>query len=276
MTVLITGAAGLIGQRLVRKLTADCDVLALVRQQLPPKDGVRWITADLASPEFVRSLPNRANAVVHLAQSAHYANFPDQALDIFHVNVASTALLLDWGRRAGITSFVLASAGGAGRIPVPGRLAYYLATKRSAELLATAYAGEFHVQTLRLHTVYGGGQRPTMLMPRLIESVRSGAPIRLAGETGIALSPTHVDDAVEAIAGALRLEGSHTLDVAGPEILSLRAIGECIGRKLQRDPVFEVQPRGAAEDVVADVTLMRALIGEPRRTLDAGLDDVLV
>jgi nucleoside-diphosphate-sugar epimerase len=275
MTIVVTGAAGLVGRRLVARLAVDREVVAIVRTPMPVIPGVRWVSADLASPEFARLLPQRADAAVHLAQSAHHADFPDRAMDVFRVNVAATAVLLDWAVRAGVASFVLASAGGAQRPPPSGRLAYYLGTKRSAELLADAYRAQFRILTLRLHTVYGREQRPAMLMPRLIASVRSGQPIILAGEQGISLTPTHVEDAVDAIVGALRLDDSHTLDVAGPEILSLRAIAECIGRKVRREPVFDVQPRGGAGDVVADLTDMRALIGHSRRTLDAGLDDVL-
>lgn len=274
MKILVTGAQGLIGRRAVAALAGAHEVWAVSRTgaALP---GGRALAADLAAPGFLSALPDGIDTIVHLAQSRHYADFPDQALDVFRVNVQSTALLLDWGRRHGLRRFILASAGGVDAAPSAGRLAYYLGTKRAAELLAGAYGEEFPVVTLRFHFVYGRGQRPTMLVPRLVASVQAGRPITLAGPDGIRVSPTHVDDAAAAIVAAATLEESATIEVGGPESLSLRYIAECIGRRLGRAPVFDVGPRGEAADLVPDTSAFRALLASPGRRFDDGVGDLL-
>jgi UDP-glucose 4-epimerase len=273
MNILLTGAGGLIGRHLLMSAQGPDRIWALSRSATAQPGTAQAIVADLADPSFVDRLPRSIDTVVHLAQSSAYRDFPDGAVDVFDVNVGSTARLLDWGRRIGIERFVLASAGGAGRA-TDTPLAYYLASKRSAELLAGGYRSCFDVVTLRFHFVYGRGQRPAMLMPRLIDSVRSGRAISLSGADGIRITPTHVSDAVTAVMGAVRVSGSHAIDVGGPEVLSIRAIASTIGRKLGIPPVFHPDDR-PADDVIADLSAMRALLGAPGRTLDAGMDDVL-
>ena len=56
-------------------------------------------------------LPSHIDGVLHLAQSHAYRDFPAGAVDMFRVNVASTASLLEYARRAGASRFYLASTG---------------------------------------------------------------------------------------------------------------------------------------------------------------------
>ena len=273
MNLLVTGAQGLIGRHLVDELSTAHQVWAVGRSTASAARA-RHILADLASPDFAGQLPAGIDTVVHLAQSQHYAAFPDQALDIFQVNVASTAALLDWSRRTGVRRFILASAGGAND-GADGPLSYYLGTKRSAEILAAAYHSHFSVIILRFHFVYGKGQQRSKLVPRLVDAVKDGRAITLHGANGIRVVPTHVDDAVRAIVAAAGVDGTHTLDVAGPAPLTIREMGESIARHLGREPRFDVVPAGAARDVIANTTAMDALLGPSRRAFSDGVVDVL-
>lgn len=273
MNILLTGAGGLIGRHLLRAAGGVDRLWAVSRSPIDKPGKAEVVVADLADPSFIDRLPSAIDTIVHLAQSSAYRDFPAGAIDVFDVNVGSTARLLDWGRRIGIKRFVLASAGGAGRVSATP-LAYYLASKRSAELLAGGYRDHFDVIALRFHFVYGRGQRSTMLMPRLVESVKKGSAISLAGTDGIRITPTHVSDAVSAVMHAVRAAGSHTIDVGGPEALSIKAIADAIGRKVGIAPVFHHSDQ-PADDVIADLSVMRAVLGAPGRTLDSGLDDLL-
>ncbi len=121
---------------------------------------------------------------------------PARALEVFQVNIASTARLLDFAWRAGIERFVYASSGGiySGGIqtfhetsPViqPNTLGYYLGSKVSCEALASSYARFMKIMVLRFFFIYGRGQNRTMLIPRLIDNVRQGRPITIQGECGL-------------------------------------------------------------------------------------------
>src|SRR5260370_35683692 len=119
--------------------------------------------------------------------------------------------LLAWAAQAGARSFVLASTGGLYRTseqpigeeaPVviePGPLGFYFATKRASELLASQFGERFTVTILRCFFLYGSGQSPAMLMPRLVSPGRLGLPIQLQGGNGDRRHPIHAVADVRAL-----------------------------------------------------------------------------
>jgi nucleoside-diphosphate-sugar epimerase len=232
----------------------------------PHEDVVEW---DLGSPDVPASLPPRVETVIHLAQSNWHHQFPARANDIFSVNLAAVARLLDWSQRVGVKRFVLGSSGNADLAQT-----YYLACKRAAELLAECYRQHFVVVTLRFFFVYGPGQRSSMLIPRLVESVRSGQPITLDGHDGVRLNPIHVTDAAAAVQRAAALDHSARMDVAGPEVHSLRWMAERIGDAVGKRPVFAVNAGASAPTLVGDLTDMTRWLGAPTIRFEDGIRDV--
>src|SRR5689334_9307811 len=113
MRVLVTGAAGFVGARLLRRLADHHEIFALARKRPPIQHAaVHWLIQDLAEPQWSVELPSKIDAVIHLAQSPHFRDFPAQATDIYSVSTMTTVRLLDWALRAGARSFVLGSTGG--------------------------------------------------------------------------------------------------------------------------------------------------------------------
>ncbi|MGK7344299.1 MAG: NAD-dependent epimerase/dehydratase family protein [Candidatus Nitrospinota bacterium M3_3B_026] len=287
--IIITGASGLVGAQLVRRLTGRRRLAPIYRKEpghLP--EGVVPTIADLADPGFAGLLPANADAIVHLAQSLAFRRFPEQADDIYAVNVASTQRLLEFGRRAGVSRLILASTGGVypaspeplreeNRLDVEKINGYYARSKLAAEILAAGYAGIMKVVILRFFFIYGPGQRRDMLAPRLAASVREGRPITLQGPGGLVINPVHVDDAVNAVESSLRLEGDgvNVINVAGPEAITLRRMCEIIGERAGRPPVFSVDESGPAPRMVADISRMRALLGGPSITFAQGVKTLL-
>jgi len=99
-------------------------------------------------------------------------------------------------------------------------------------------------------------------------TVRSGQGVNVPAEQLSLPAVTNRDR--EGLARALDLEGSHTINVAGPEELSLRRMCELIGTALGRAPLFEPQP-GEPRHLVGDTTKMRALLAAPRVRFADGL-----
>jgi UDP-glucose 4-epimerase len=271
---LITGAGGLIGRHLTAALAPRGPVVAVTRRPLDGGANVRNVVTDLATPQFVDALPDNVHAVVHLAQSAHYREFPQHADNVFAVNVASTARLLEWARATGVRRFVYASSGGADRVIGSEPVNFYLAGKLAGEVLARSYASVMAVSVLRPFFVYGPGQRRSMLLPRLVDAVRTGRPITLTTTQGIRITPTHVADASAAFAAAALDDRGGVFDVAGPEVLTLREIGELIGGRLGTPPRFEISG-ATADDVIGDPSAMTARLAAPARRLADGIEDVL-
>jgi UDP-glucose 4-epimerase len=274
MNVVITGSSGLIGSGLSAELARrGHQVWAISRTPVSGLPGVHPVVADLSVASLPAGLPDTADVVVHLAQSARHREFPAHAMDVFHVNVASTAALLDWSRRVGVRQFILASSGNVGgghRVP-----SYYRASKQSAELLAASYASVFQVLATRFFFVYGRGQKRGMLVPRLVDSVQTDGRIPLAGCNGPRLNPVHVDDAVSAVARAIDVNATGVIDIAGPEVLTVRAMAETIAQHMGRTAHFDFDASATAEDLVGDITDMSTRLVAPRRVFAEGVAELI-
>ena len=273
MRVVVTGGTGLIGRRLIEALRADHDIWSITRAEKHKAGGrLVEIAGDLATDRLPPGLPDRADVVIHLAQSPHYRDFPGQALDVFNVNVASTVRLLDWAHRAGARHFLLASSGGVGAATPQN---FYLATRRSAELIAAGYGELIDVLVLRFFFVYGPGQASGMLVPRLIDAIHAGRPVSLAGADGARLNPVHVDDAARAVKRAIETRATGTIDIAGPRTLSIREMAETIASRLGRAATFVTEKARSADVLIGDTTRMRESLHAPRIDFTDGVSDLL-
>ena len=274
MKILITGAGGLVGRQLVPALAETHQVFALSRRaaETPAPNNVEWIHADLTSPTLAAQLPAAVDVVIHLAQSPRYAEFPEGAADVFAVNVASTARLLDWARSSGVRQFILASSGA---VVLPGDDSFYAVSKRSAEQLVACYAQMFGVLALRFFFIYGAGQRRSMLVPRLVETIDAKQEVRLTGVDGPRINPVHVDDVAAALSCAVERKVTGTINVAGPDVLTIRQMSETIGRLVGSAPRFKPEGNDQAPDLSGDISAMREQLVAPTRRFDAGVTDVI-
>jgi UDP-glucose 4-epimerase len=279
--VLLTGATGFLGRRLLVELAARHELVALARREVPSPlgDSAEWIAMDLAEGVDPSRLPPRVDAVVHLAQSERFREFPEGAADLFAVNVAGTFGLLEYARRAQASRFVHASTGGVYRAspellteesPV-GPEGFYAASKAAAERLVEGYAGRLQAVMLRPFFIYGAGQRG-MLISRLIKRVLAGEVVEVNGNPGIRVSPIYVDDAARAFAAALEVDGDLICNVAGREAVTLTELVELIGEVAGVSPRLRNVDAVRAGDLVADTRRMREVLGvAPRVSLGEGI-----
>lgn len=284
--ILVTGSNGLIGKALLQQLKGKRKVYAVQRQppEHPDKD-IHYIQLDLTSAFDNSSLPGDVDTIIHLAQSENFRDFPNKADDIFSVNTISTLKLLDYGRERNIRKFIYASSGGIygnsnkgfdEQEPIiPNKdLGFYLGTKLCSEIIVENYSNVFDTVILRFFFVYGKEQRKSMLIPRLVESIRSGNSITLQGEKGIIINPVHVKDAAAAVERSIELSGSHKINIGGSEQLSLREICECIGDKLKVKTNYTIQEQ-TPKHLIGDISKMSALLGKPEIKFNEGINDLL-
>lgn len=229
MKILLTGAGGFVGRHLLTRLEDEHELYPIVREA--PDDARPWIVQDLTQLRDVSHLPSRIDSVIHLAQSRRYREFPEGAEDMYAVNVDSTFRLLEYARAAGAQSFLLASTGGIYgysyealvETSPANPLNFYLTSKHIAESLVGNYEPFFQTVVFRFFFVYGPGQE-RMVVPTLLEKVRKGDQISIAGRPGQRINPIHVEDAVEVFASALNLQHSDVFNVAGDEVVSVREL----------------------------------------------------
>jgi len=267
MKILITGVNGLIGTSFLQLLLNDEQFYVFGVDISPARIShprYKHIEVNLTdSSLFVQSLNLKVDVVVHLAQSRFYKDFPDKNMDVFEVNVYSTFILLEWARNSGVRQFIYASSGGIygfGKnifseeysVKLNSNLGFYLSTKLMGEMLIHNYQSFFTTTIIRPFFVFGPNQNPGMLIPSLIQKVRSQQPIILKGENGIRINPIHVEDAVGIIKILIIKNTPGIYNVCGNEIVYLKHLVDIISKKLNILPVLNILPMNENADIVGD------------------------
>lgn len=279
--ILITGGDGFIGNCLCSALKDRHELYGLVRKP-NASNSAQWIIGDLTKPLDKKTLPGALDAIVHLAQSRHDKAFPEQANDIFEVNLASTARLLEYGKNAGIKHFIYASSGGLygfGPSPFsetdPVRPSdFYLASKYASELLTGHYQPFFRIVVFRFFFVYGPGQK-NRLIPNLLRQLNHGETLRIEGNPGLRINPIHVRDAVRVFEPALKQNTSGLFNVAGEETVSLtdliRILEEITAKK---GKISYLDARQPGDLIGANLKMKKTLGVEPSISIRSGLQSI--
>lgn len=288
--IVVTGAAGLVGRSVVQQLVRrGDDVLAVLRPNVSANAlpaGVSAVEIDLGEkPEQALAALGRFDALIHLAQAPGWHGFPKQAGAIARINVAASAALAEAAIAAGARCMVMASSGGIyGPSPTPIReespikpgdeLGFYLAAKAAAESLLGYFRPHLLVHVLRPFFVYGPGQAPSFLLPRLVNSVRSGTAVRVDGGTGPAINPIWVEDAAAAFIAALGCDTAVTANIAGPDVVTVREIATLVAARLGVTANFDETAR-APDNYVADTSVMAHKLGAATTSFETGLSALI-
>lgn len=287
--VVVTGAAGLIGQAVVRRLLAtETAVVAVVRPGSLGKvpAGAEAVEIDLGDrPEERLAAVGAFDGLIHLAQAPGWHEFPKRAGSIARVNVAASVALAEAAVTAGAGCMVMASSGGVygpSSTPIretsplrPGsELGFYLAAKAVTENLLSYFSQHLPVHILRPFFVYGAGQAASFLIPRLIRSIREGVPVRVDGGTGPAMNPIWVDDAAAAFVAALDRREPLVANIAGPDVVTVRDIATMAAERLGM-PVAFTEGDEFPGSYVADITVMNRELGEAATPFDEGLSALI-
>jgi nucleoside-diphosphate-sugar epimerase len=260
MRILITGGTGFIGSTLGPRLIAAGHELFCVCRPGSSASFGETVVWDAASPAGMSKFPEAIEAVIHLAQSRSYRNFPGDSREMFDVNVGMTMSILQWAARSKVKQFCLVSSGAVYE-PFSGALqedaalgphGFLGASKLASEIMARPFAGLFKLNILRLFFPYGPGQRDR-LIPDLIRRIRCGEAIQVtANSEGMRLVPTFVEDIAGVLVASVESSWTGTVNVATPEALSIRRIAELIGRQLGIEPKLEIVERTPI-DIVPDL-----------------------
>ena len=226
--LLLTGATGLIGSSLLRRLTARGEpVRCLVRDPRrlgPERVRVQITIGDLTDPRALRQAMRGVRTVVHLAGS--HRDQPHATIE--ELAGVATWRLLRAAEHAGAGHFVFFSALGA-TPHHPSRL-------HRAKALAERAVDEaaLRTTTFALSLVYAPGDRRLARLERL-----AWLPaVPLAGRGRARTQPIWADDVADCVIAALDRppgnERHRRYELAGPDVLSHRQIAELALRAAQR------------------------------------------
>ncbi|HTB49722.1 MAG TPA: NAD(P)H-binding protein [Solirubrobacteraceae bacterium] len=230
--LLLTGATGLVGSALLRRLVAEGQpVRCLVRDPRrlgPQRVRVQIALGDLADPPSFRNAMRGVSTVVHLAASAR-----DQP----HGSIEELAAIATWrmveaARRAGVERFVFFSTLGA-------------STHHRARLFRAKALAEQAVRESDMHSivvapslVYAPGDRWLTLIERL--SLLPVVPI--SGRGRAVCQPIWAEDVASCVVAALRERGDtgsepihERYELAGPQTMSYREVIDAALHSLGRE-----------------------------------------
>jgi UDP-glucuronate 4-epimerase len=228
MNVLITGAAGFIGNELALRLTARGDEVvgidnlndyydvALKQARLDRlKDEPRFtfLKLDIADRAAMSKLftEQRFDTVVNLAAQAGVRYSLENPAAYVDANLTGFANILEGCRQSKVKHLVFASSssvyGANTKLPfteqdnVDHPVSLYAASKKANELMAHSYAHLYNLPCtgLRFFTVYGPWGRPDMAYFSFTRKILAGEAIPVFNEGRMKRDFTYIDDIIEGV-----------------------------------------------------------------------------
>lgn len=242
--VLVTGANGFVGSRLVPALReAGHEVVVLVRNaatyDAPP--GVRVVEGDLLDPG---SLPNAFRFDGEPVDAAYYLVHSMRAGADFETRDRQAAgNFTDAADDAGVDRVVYLGGLGEDR----DELSPHLRSRREVERLLAD--GDAQLTTLRAAIIVGNGSASFDLVRQLADRL----PVMVTPQwVHTRCQPIAIDDVIAYLVGVLDVPetAGETYEIGGPEVLTyaeiLRRTRAAMGRRLLLIPVPVLSPRLSA------------------------------
>jgi len=288
--VLVTGAAGLVGRTLARRLAEQQRAfIALDRSASVTEDGIEIVGCDLGDVHRMYALTREGiDSVVHCGAFSGPMVARDTPHAMVQVNIVGTANMLELARVHEARRFVYCSSTSAYGVvrsaaPVtedcllrPASL--YGASKVASEYITTSYARQYGLSaaSVRLSWVYGPGRTTDCVVRTMIEDALAARPTRMAFGSDFPRQFIHVDDAVDGLLEALDAESlpRTTYNVTGNTRVTLGELAQLVRHVLPKadivlqqgpDPVDEFQEQFSIEAARRDLGY------EPRVSLEQGI-----
>ncbi len=218
----------------------------------------------------------RPELIVHLAARAGVRPSLERPLLYEQVNVGGTYILLEAARTFGVRKFVFASSssiyGETGSVPFRETetadlpISPYAATKIAGEKICYTYSHLYGigVACLRFFTVYGPRQRPDLAIRKFTEMIDRGQPIPVYGDGSSGRDYTYVDDIVQGVIAAARLDCSfEVFNLGNASPVSLATLIQTIENGLGKKATLRRLPLQAGDVPItyADISKAARMLG---------------
>ncbi len=271
--VLLTGAAGLIGNRIAHLLLEQGHEVTGIDNMndyydprlkewrlgtLSQYKNFSVFNADITDLVFLKDLfaKHSFDAVINMAARAGVRASVEDPWVYLDTNMKGTLNLLECCREFGIKKVIQASTSslyGFNEMPFVETqtsdtpLSPYGATKKGAEVLSYTYHYLFGINVTipRYFTVYGPAGRPDMSVFKFMRNIDTNKPIPVFGDGKQTRDFTYIDDIAEGTVRCIDLEGYEIINFGNDNSVQLmyviNLIEEALGKKarikwLERHP----------------------------------------
>lgn len=213
-TILVTGAGGFVGQRLVKELSElGFNIRTLQRGDYPELKEIKGVTNFQASlgnenPENMKIIKDALFGVDAIFHVASKIGMWGDYNDFYQTNVTGTKNLVNLAKELNVKYFIYTSTpsvvfdrhdiiNGNETLPYPKKhLNFYGKTKRMAEEFILAQkSSRFFVASIRPHLIFGPGDK--QLIPRVIEAHQKGK-LKIIGDGNNLVDVSYIDNVVYA------------------------------------------------------------------------------
>lgn len=263
--VLLTGAAGLIGNRIAHLLLEQGHEVTGIDNMNDYYDPLlkEWrlgtlsqyknfsvFNADITDLAFLKDLfaKHPFDVVINMAARAGVRASVEDPWVYLDTNIKGTLNLLECCREFGIKKVIQASTSSlysfnempfveTQRSDTP--LSPYGATKKGAEVLSYTYHYLFGINVTipRYFTVYGPAGRPDMSVFKFIRNIDTGKPIPVFGDGKQTRDFTYIDDIAEGTVRCIDLKGYEIINLGNDNSVQLmyviNLIEDALGEKAE-------------------------------------------
>ena len=243
-SALVIGGTGCLGSALVNNLIDKGWQVSTAGRNSGNPEVFEHFYLDLNSP---LPLPEdkKYDFVYYLAQDMNFRNYPDSITSTFRINSFSAFSICKWAKNNS-GKFIYASTGSVyakknsplfehDDYEISNQLSPYVLSKILAERLISEF--DENCLILRPFFIYGPNADRRMLIPSLIDSLKTRKNIQIDQFGGITINPVYSLDAAEAIF-LIGEKLSGFVNIAGAENISIQGLSQSIAGVVGLEPIF--------------------------------------
>lgn len=296
MKILVTGAAGFIGNAIAKELKGSDHEVILTDILMPDElHGHAYTYADLTNQDAVNNLPD-VDVVYHMCAYNNTAHFYSKPMSVIDSTLTPTIYLLQ--RYKSIKKFIYASSSeiyagaiqlGISDIPTPevnvgvingidNPRWSYAGSKLMGEILVHAAHVEhgLNYAIIRYHNVYGKRQKAHFI-PEYAERIQNDDRTLYGADQTRAF--LYIDDAAKLTAMVADVLENDTIHIGNPKEITIKLVAAMIRDILlvHTKPEYKDAPEGSVDRRCADISKLLELFPDFKFTgLDEGLRKTLL
>ncbi|MGA2794002.1 MAG: NAD(P)-dependent oxidoreductase [Roseiarcus sp.] len=271
--VLVTGAAGLVGNAIRLRLERRGTTVLPIDRVAHTRDGNATLVCDVNDVHRLHALAAEysISGVVHCGAYSGPMVARDNPTSMIRVNIVGTANILELARIHHVPRVVFCSSasvyGNTDGGPVPEDVplfptSLYGASKVASEQLVASYARQYGVDgvSIRLSWIYGPWRTTDCVIRTMIEDALEERPTNMPFGRDFHRQFIHVDDAVDALIAALDTPNLPRLayTVTGGSYVTLAEVADIVRRVLPQANIHLESGAAPLDDVQQEFDISAA------------------